>query len=246
MKLKATILISASAAALLASSAGAARPVPSEAVVRGCKVGDGPKARSATFYGRMRATGVPGTARMSMRFELQDRVGDETQTVDAPGLRPWRKSRAGVRAFGYTQKVAGLQVGGSYLVSIKFRWHDTRGRVIREETRKSGECRQRGDLPNLAVGAIKARRGDLGTQVYSVQVTNSGRADARDVATEIFIDGAAADEQDVALLAPGESRTLRFTGPACRNRLRAVVDSRDAIHETTDDDNIVAGRCPPL
>jgi hypothetical protein len=173
-------------------------------------------------------------------------VGDRVQDIDEPALRRWRRSRPGVRAFGYTQKVAGLQTGGAYLVSVRYRWLDARGVVIHEETRKSGECRQRGDLPNLIIGSIKARRGNLGTQIYSVVVANSGRAEARGVGTEIFIDGAAPDEQDIASLGPGESRALRFTGPACHHRLRAVVDSHDAIHETTDDDNVVVVRCPPL
>lgn len=246
MKICASILIAAIAVALAVATAGASKPVAAEVAVRSCKVGDTPRSRSATFYSRMRAAAVPGTARMSMRFQLQDAVGDGVENVDEPALRRWRRSRPGVRAFGYTQTVAGLQAGGSYLVSVRYRWLDARGRVLREDTRKSGECRQRGDLPNLAIGSIKARRGNLGTQIYSVAVVNSGRAEARDIGTEIFIDGAAPDEQTLASLAPGESRTLRFTGPACRRRLRAIVDSHDAIHETTDDDNFVVVRCPSL
>jgi hypothetical protein len=183
---------------------------------------------------------------MAMRFQLQDAVGAGVQSVDEPGLRRWRRSRPGVRAFGYTQKVAGLQAGGSYLVTVHYRWLGARGRVLREDTRKSGECRQRGDLPNLAVRGIKARRGNLGTAIYSIDVANSGRAEARDVGTELFVDGAAPDDQTIASLAPGETRTLRFTGPACRHRVRAVVDSRDTIHETTDDDNVIVARCPSL
>jgi hypothetical protein len=246
MKLCASILIAAFIAALTAVSAGAVKPAATAVSVRSCTVGDTPRSRSATFYSRMRAAAVPGTARMAMRFQLQDAVGDGVQDVDDPGLGRWRRSRPGVRAFGYTQKVAGLQTGGSYLVTVRYRWLDARGRVLREDTRKSGECRQRGDLPNLSVRSIKARRGNLGTAIYSIDVLNSGRAEASDVSTELFVDGAAPDEQTIASLAPGESRILHFTGPACRHRVRAVVDSRDAIHETTDDDNVIVGRCPSL
>ncbi len=246
MKVSACTLAVAILAALAVATAGAAKPSPTGVVVRECKVGDTPRSRSATFYGRMRAAGAPGTVRMAMRFQLQDAMGDTVRDVDDPGLRRWRRSRLGVRSFGYAQKVAGLQTGGSYLVSVRYRWLDVRGKVLREDTRKSGECRQRGDLPNLAIGGVKARRASLGTQIYSVEVANSGRAEARNLATEVFIDGAAPDEQDVASLAPGESRTLRFTGPPCRRRFRAVVDPHDTIHETNDDDNVVAVRCPPL
>ena len=248
MKLFACILAAAIAAAftVAVTTAGAAKPSPTSVVVRDCKVGDTPRSRSATFYARMRAAGAPGTVRMAMRFQLQDAVGATVRDVDDPGLRRWRRSRLGVRSFGYAQKVAGLQTGGSYLVSVRYRWLDARGKVLREDTRKSGECRQRGDLPNLAIGGVKARRGNLGTQIYSVLVVNTGRAEARNLATEVFIDGAAPDEQDIASLAPGESRTLRFTGPACRHRIRAVVDPHDVIHETNDDDNVVAARCPSL
>jgi hypothetical protein len=43
---------------------------------------------------------------------------------------------------------------------------------------------------------------------------------------------------------PGETVTVRVAGPACAARLRAVVDRADAIHETTEDDNVLRSRCP--
>ena len=49
--------------------------------------------RSATFSGEM--TAIPGTARMAMRIEVQERMPAEAafHTITAPGLGVWRASK---------------------------------------------------------------------------------------------------------------------------------------------------------
>src|SRR3954453_14485541 len=115
------IIVFAAAAAPSMTSAAVATAAPSAILkVRSCQVGDSAKQRQATFYGRMRA--VPGTSRMMMRFTLVDRGANGTSLVPAPQLAKWRRSRPGVKTFGYAQTVTGLQVGGAYAAMVEYRW----------------------------------------------------------------------------------------------------------------------------
>src|SRR3954466_15346643 len=214
--------------------------------VRDCQVGDTAKQRSATYYARMSAT--KDTNQMAMRFTLIDRAGDGPPTViDSPALAQWRKSKKGVKRFGYAQEVAGLDKGGAYAVQVQFRWTNARGQVIRAVKRTSGTCRQEGELPNLSITGASAQAGETsGTEVYLVDITNSGRGPARSAGVDLFVDSAAADSQVLDLLKAGETRTVRFTGPVCKDNLKMVADSDDTLNETNEDDNSLRSRCPVL
>ena len=237
------------AACLIAPAAGshaAAKPATTLLQVRSCDVGDTPKQRSATFYARMRA--IKGTNVMAMRFTLINQAGDGPPTVvDSPALAQWRKSRPGVSRYGYAQSVAGLEAGGVYAMQVQFRWIDAHGGVIRSVKRTSDTCRQQGELPNLSITSVAARAGTTsGTEVYSVDLTNSGRGAAHFADVDIFIDGAATNGETVDLVKPGETKTIRFTGPACKNNLKMVADQGNKVNETNEDDNVLRSRCPPL
>jgi hypothetical protein len=240
------IIALAAAAALALVPAAVASAAPSTLLkVRSCQVGDSSKQRQATFYGRMRA--VSGTSRMMMRFSLVDRGATGTQAVPAPQLAQWRRSRAGVKTFGYAQTVTGLKVGGSYAAVVDYRWLDAGGKTIKTAHRTSSMCRQDGKLPNLAITRIAARPGEAnGTLLYSVDVINRGAVEARSVLVDLFVDDAGADGSSIDSVKPGETVTVRISGPACSQRVRAVVDRLDAIHETTEDDNVLRSRCPAL
>ncbi|MEA2494804.1 MAG: hypothetical protein QOJ29_2715 [Thermoleophilaceae bacterium] len=240
----AVAVLSASATAVAATTHAA--KATTQLKVRDCQVGDSPKQRSATFYARMSAT--KGTSQMAMRFALIDRAGDGPPTVvDDPALAQWRKSNKGVLRFGYAQSVVGLKKGGAYAVQVQFRWLGSRGQVIRSVKRTSGTCRQEGRLPNLSITGVSAQAGQAsGTEIYLVDITNSGRGPANSPSVDIFIDGAAADSQTVELLKAGETRTVRFTGPVCKQNVKMVADRDDALNETNEDDNSLRARCPVL
>jgi hypothetical protein len=234
------------ASALLALPATAAVASPATTLkVRSCQVGDSAKQRQATFYGRMRA--VPGTSRMMMRFTLIDRDAQGTSQVAAPQLAQWHRSRPGVKSFGWAQTVAGLQAGGSYAATVEYRWVDAAGKTVRSARRTSGECRQDGRLPNLTITRVAARPGDApGTELYSVDVANTGAAEARLVTLDLFVDDAGADTARLDSVKAGAVVTVRISGPVCVTRLRAAVDRLDSIHETTDDDNVWRSGCPTV
>jgi hypothetical protein len=228
-------------AALAAPAAASAAPAAVK--VRACETGDSSKERMATFYGRMRA--VPGTYRMQMRFTLIDRSGDRAGLVPTPKLAKWRKSRPGVVRFGYAQTITGLEKGGAYAVTVEFRWRDARGKTIKSQRRTSADCRQEGELPNLAVAGIEVSPGDAtGTYDYTIAVVNKGDEEARAFKVDLRVDGASADAAEIDLVEPGETVSVKVSGPACRARIRAVVDRRNRVRETTEDDNARNIRCP--
>jgi hypothetical protein len=239
------LLVAAAACALLAPAASA-HAASTQLRVRSCEAGDTPKHRAATFYARMYA--LKGTNSMAMRFTLINRAGDGPPTVvDNPSLSQWRKSHAGVSRFGYAQSVEGLERGGVYAVQVQFRWLDAHGKVVRSVKRTSSSCRQQGELPNLSVTRVSARAGDAsGTEIYSVDVTNSGQGNAQKVAVNLFVDGAAADSYRIDQVKGGQTVTVHFTAPSCKRALRAVVDRANKINETNEDDNVLRSRCPPI
>ena len=109
-----------------------------------------------------------------------------------------------------------------YNIAVDYRWLDSHGKVLSQRRRSSGACREDGPLPNLTIVGLSARPGQaLGTELYAVQVLNDGAAPARLVTTDIFVDGAQADTARVDEVDPGETTTVRITGPACVHRIRA-------------------------
>ncbi len=234
------------AAALATVPAAAAHAAPRPTLkVRSCQTGPTAKQRQATFYARMRA--VSGTSRMMMRFRLVDRSSGARSIVPSPQLARWHRSRPGVKTFGWAQTVTGLQTGGEYAAIVDYRWVGSNGKAIRTAHRRSSDCRQDGALPNLTVTRIAARPGDaLGTEAYSIDVTNNGLVAARGVDVDLFVDDAGADSATLDSIAAGETLTVRVNGPVCTRRVRAVVDRKDTIHETTEDDNVLRTRCPSV
>jgi hypothetical protein len=237
-----TALLATAAIAALLPAAGEASSASLK--VRKCETGDRPHERLATFYGHMRR--VRRTRRMMMRFTLIVRSSDGASFVPAPRkLSRWRKSRRGVKRYGYSQTITGLKSGGAYAAVVEFRWIGAHKRTIRSARRTSAVCRQDGALPNLTVTDIRARPGDAPrTELYSIDVTNRGRGEARDLRVHLAVDRATADAAKIDALAPGETKTVEVSGPVCKARVRAVVDRRDAIPETTEDDNSLRRRCP--
>jgi hypothetical protein len=135
------ILLAAAVAGGLAAfpAAAAADPGVSARALR-CRTAAGSGMPSADFEGAMRA--VPGTRRMSMRFELQERLAEGSwSTVRAPSLERWRRSLPGVRAFSFVQRVDNLRLEGAYRVVVRFRWLGSGGQVIRATRRASNACR---------------------------------------------------------------------------------------------------------
>ena len=122
-----------------------------------------------------------GLGHMAIRFRLFDSAGVKTPAaIPNTQLEQWHQSKSGVPGFAYAQTVTGLTAGGIYRVAVEFRWFDANGRVIRDIKRRSGECRELGQLANLAITGLGARAGSApGTEVYAIDLLNDGTASAR-------------------------------------------------------------------
>jgi hypothetical protein len=98
--------------------------------------------RSATFAGEMTATA--GTARMSIRIDVQERRRGELvfHTVIAPGLGVWRVAAPGVKVYRYLKQVTDLAAPALYRAAIRFRWLNAKGKLMRGLERRTPSCLQ--------------------------------------------------------------------------------------------------------
>ena len=238
LALAATVLL------LAAVSASSALAAPQRTAVRvvECDRID----HSAVFQGRMQR--MPGARRLAMRFALLERVpGKDFTRVDAAGLGRWHSSRPGKAVFSYRQGVKGLVKDGAYRALLAFRWYDRRGKLIREERRRSPVCDQVGPRPNLRARVIGSRPGaNPGVTRYSVRVGNPGRLAASAIDVRLAVDGAGAGSATIPALAPGASTVVTLRGPDCKGAVTAVVDSADAVEESNEADNTHSVSCAEL
>lgn len=239
MHVRVLILTVAAVAAFAPASLAA---VSAEVRVLSClawQPGDG---GSVSYEARMRA--VPRTARMAIRFRLYEKIGEgEFRRVETK--EPWHVSRPGVAAFVWEHRVRGLRQGAIYRAIVRYRWIDAQGEVIERARRRSAPCSQDGGLPNLRVADVTVRRGQVeDTAVYRATIVNRGETPARRVGVLLRVDGEVVDEVVVIdTLQPGEARVVTFNGPVCRERIRVVVDPKDLIAETQEEDNTRATSC---
>jgi len=254
MRRRAATVLLAFAAVLGGVSAHAAGPAPAGAAswpatvrVSQCSL----LTHSAVFHARMKP--VKGAVRMAMRVRLQERPpGGRYVAVEAPGLGKWRRSKPGVGAFGFRQRVRNMEDGYSYRARVDYRWIDADGDTRVRTRRRSRACRQAQPLPNLRITGLRlGARGDLpkGVARYLVTVANTGRGPASGVPVRLGVDGNTVDTSIVFRLEPGESREVAFTGPACErpgSPVRAVADPDRAVPETRERDNVLKARCDSI
>ena len=91
-------------------------------------------------------TAVPGTMRMAMRIDLEERAPDEVEfhTVTAPGLGVWRSSDPKVKVYKYLKQVTNLSAPAFYRglralpLAERQGPHDQAGRAADEQVRAAG------------------------------------------------------------------------------------------------------------
>jgi len=193
---------------------------------------------------------VPDTARMQMRFALQDRrAGDGAWAgVPVPGFSAWRTSDPGRSRYVYTKRVQALVGPASYRVRVHFRWLAADGGVLRRARAVSRVCRQPDPRPDLSVTALELRpalRADR--RQYLVTLFNSGRSEAAASRLALDVgDGGVQLTAAVDPLGPGRSQTVVIVGRACRPGalLTATADATDVVDERHEDDDVLTTTCP--
>ncbi len=241
--------VAAAAAALalgvLAGASSAGAPLAGVRLAE-CLKGSEPDQRSVQFRGAMRQ--IPASQTMWMRFRLLERVGDaEFESVRAPGLGVWRKSRPDVRRFVHRQEVLELAESADYRARVKFRWYDAEGELVKRVTRRSGVCRQGGELPNLVVRRIRIAQvgGSPAIHRYELRIANVGGAASELTEISLAVDGVGVDKVPIGPLEPGERRPIYVTGPACVRSVRAKADPSDSVIESSEYDNVLRAPCSP-
>jgi hypothetical protein len=226
-----------------AAHAAGARPRPQAVLVSCDRAG-----QSAVFEGRMSAG--PHTARMQMRFVLQDHTAGQDGWARAvvPHFSAWQSSTPGHSRYVYTKKVQALVGPASYRVSVRYRWLDANGTLLRRATAVSKACRQPDPRADLSVTGLAVRPAVRPDRLrYALTVLNSGRSDAP--ATRVALDlgdGSAPLSRPVGPLAAGASRTVVIAGPACVEGmlLTATADATDLVDEHDETDDVLAVGCP--
>jgi hypothetical protein len=123
------------------AAATAAKPLVS-ATLEQCLTSSVQAERSATFAGEMSA--IPGSAKMEMRVDVLEKLPHEItfHTIAAAGLGVWRFAAPGVRSFRYLKEVTNLTAPASYRAVVRFRWLNSRGRLMRSLEARTPRCQQ--------------------------------------------------------------------------------------------------------
>jgi hypothetical protein len=231
---------------LLAPSAARAGDAPKlRAIVSSCQTGVDPASRTAVFTASM--PGNEDTARMAIRFDLQQRTvdGGVWRKVAAPSFGRWERSRTGVAGFVYAKDVHGLTAPGEYRAVVRFRWYAADGTVA-ETRRTTRSCKQPDPRADLVGGRVQIAPGADGTAIYRVVVRNTGRTAAGPFTVALTVAGAPAASTTVGGLAPGAATTVELTGPACPadQPVQLTIDDGDAVEESSEAGSVVGPVCP--
>jgi hypothetical protein len=138
--------------ALGAGGAGTPAPTakpPVSATLEGCTTSEQPSERTATFAGEMSM--IPGAAKMEMRIDVLERAPAEEafHVVSAPGLGVWRWAAPGVKTYRYLKEVTNLAAPAFYRGSVRFRWVNAKGKLVKAYQLRTPRCIQtpRGQPP---------------------------------------------------------------------------------------------------
>jgi hypothetical protein len=240
-------------APLVASAAGA----PAGARLLACRRAPSIDERIAVVAAWMHP--LPSGSRLALRIDLWQRTpGDGwTPRSDVPGLGTWTSpsdALVGTRAgdiFKYRQAVGRLVVPSAYRFHVAFRWLDADGAVAREAAVTTHACRQPDLRPNLVLDAVDVAPAPRdGFVRYLVTVRNAGHAPAPRSLVAATLPGDEtpnAGARPVGRLAPGASAVVSFNGPGCGPGAvpaTFAADPGNAVEESREDDNQLAGSCP--
>lgn len=221
-------------------------PPPLRAALAACESGPEADARFAVFTASMPAR--PGTRRMWMRFDLEERrIGAKRwQRLRAPAFGRWDRSKEiGASGFIYTKRVERLKEAARYRAVVRFRWLDAQGRIQRQTRRTTPVCEQPSQRANLVIEAVSIGPGpDAASSRYVVTVANSGLTPAG-----AFTLGVATEERellrDVPGLAAGGRTTVEVVGPRCGDGspVDVTLDVKGVVEESSERDNASMTAC---
>ena len=238
-----------SLALAVAPAAPAQERLPVRATLASCTAGPKAKDRVAVFTASMPAQA--GTSGMRMRFVLEERSSRQGakgrwRRVAAPGFTGWVRSKSrGASGFVYTKRIERLRQGAGYRAVVRFRWYDADGRLQRSATRRTIECEQPDQRPDLRVESMEMLEAGGGDARYVVTIVNEGLTPAGAFDVGLVTPGGER-VRDVAGLAAGDRTTVEIRAAACSStdRVQATVDVKDTVDEAEESDNRYLTFCP--
>jgi hypothetical protein len=226
-----------------------AAALDAKATLHVCHFAPDQQGRYAVFGGSMKSL-RDGDDRMQMRFDLYRRLPGNAryQHVAAPGLGGWNKAAPSVTRYRFRQKVENLPAPASYRAVVSYRWLTAAGKVFARTKRTTPVCVEPDPRPNLRVSRITGAPAPGGNAFYDVVVRNDGRSAASDFDLLLTVNGAARPAKQVATLAAGARKVVRFTAPRCAagSTVKADVDPDNRVAERDETDNSLAVDCPAL
>jgi hypothetical protein len=250
----------AAALAVAVPSASASRPRAVVAPPRdglgaiACHQAVNPLQRDVSVQATMRP--VTGTQTLQIKFGLNLTASGEPATaVVANGLGQWltpSNPTLGQRPgdiWKLSKTVYNLG-GGSYQFSVAFRWLGPNGKSLRTATLQSSSCAIKELRPDLAVRSVKVRSiaGAPARDRYLAVVVNQGLSASGPFALlfDPGVAGTSSQTKPVTSLAPGQSTTVRFTGPLCdaASPPTVVADPTGTVDESDRSNNALTVTCP--
>ena len=216
----------------------------------GCHRSVNPGKRAVTVTAVMGT--VPGTARLQMRFVLQERTARGIGFVHGGDLGQWISPSSPTLGqhpsdqWIVNHPVTGVPVSASYRFRVSFRWIAASGQTIGQTQRTTGLCRQPDMRPDLYVQLLSSAAVAGGDQ-YNVEVGNKGLTAANGVEVQLVPGGAQPQAETIGRLAPHQTVEKTFVGPTCTAASppsTITVDPNDLIDVVSRADNSITVPCP--
>lgn len=243
-------------AAIACTGAVPAAAQASAAKVKGyvCQTAVMPAQRGMSITAVMH--GIPGTARMAMKFELlrRTRRHSPAKSVSAPGLKTWlmpKNPTLGSRpadTWVVKHPVVELAAPAYYRFKVTFRWFNSSGDAIGQTDRRSPVCFQPQRQPDLAVMQGWSSAAQPGQ--YAAVVRNRGATTSSKFNLEV---AAASNGMILASslnpldpLAAHQQETVLLHGAACTpgQAVDITVKPTDPSADYDVADNTVTVTCP--
>ena len=201
---------------------------------------------------------LPGTVRLSMRFQLSGTQGGHVTPVRGGDLGKWISpddatfGQQPADVWVLKHPVTGVPAGSAYRFQVSFRWIGAAGRVIGASTRTSPKCWQPDMRPDLAVQSVSVAPvpGDPSHDHYVVWIANNGLTAAGGFGVAFTPAAGASSEQTVAVPQLGSHQAVSktFTGPACTSSTvpTVAVDPAYAVPDANRANNTMTASCSAL
>jgi hypothetical protein len=199
---------------------------------------------------------VPGTVRLSMRWQLMGAQSGHVTQVRGGDLGKWISphdptlGQQPADVWVLKHPVTGVPVGYTYRFRVSFRWIGSGGQVIATSTRTSAPCSQPDLRPDLAVQSVSVQpvAGDPSQDEYVVWIRNGGLTGAGRFDVSFTPGGSGGSTQTVTFpqLGPHQVVSATFIGPACTSASAptVTVDPDYAVPDANRANNSTTASCP--